>query len=69
MDDKPSFKITQRQKKFLGVRFASCACYGRLYMNDEGLAYVGRCPKCYTPYVVRIAEGGTSSRMFIAHCH
>lgn len=68
MSGKPSFKTTQKGKKFLGVRFADCSAYGRLYINDDGNAYVGRCPKCYTSFVVRVAEGGTSSRMFVANC-
>jgi len=63
-----SFKTTKLKKRFLGVRFASCNCYGRLYLNDEGAAYVGRCPKCYTPFSVRVGTGGTDSRMFVANC-
>lgn len=68
MPTKPSYKTTNKYKKFLGVRFASCNCYGRLYINDENSAYVGRCPKCYTSFAVRVGAGGTSSRMFIANC-
>lgn len=64
----PSFNSTRKNKKFLGVRFATCNCYGRLYINDEGTAYVGHCPRCYTPYVVRIGAGGSDQRMFIARC-
>lgn len=69
MPSKPSFKTTLRNKKFLGVRFASCRSYGRLYLNDDGTAYVGRCPKCYTSFAVRVGAGGTESRMFVANCH
>lgn len=43
-------------------------CYGRLYINNSGDAYVGHCPKCYRPYRIRVGEGGTSSRMFLAYC-
>ncbi len=68
MNSKPSFKTTLRERKFLGVQFVSCACYGRLYMNDEGTAYVGRCPRCNTAYQVRIGATGTSQRMFQARC-
>ena len=69
MSQQPSFKSTPKGKRFLGVRFASCACYGRLYLNDEGTAYVGRCPRCGHPYAVRVGPGGTDQRMFVAHCH
>lgn len=68
MSTQPSFRTTNKNKKFLGVRFVSCNCYGRLYINDAGVAYVGRCPKCYTSFAVRVGEGGTSSRMFMANC-
>ena len=68
MSQQHSTRSTLGNKKFLGVRFASCNCYGRLYMNDEGTAYVGNCPRCYTPFHVRIGTGGTSSRMFVARC-
>ncbi|MDQ8202567.1 hypothetical protein [Pelagicoccus sp. SDUM812003] len=68
MTQQHSTRRTLNGKKFLGVRFASCACYGRLYMNDAGTAYVGNCPRCNTPYQVRIGSNGTSSRMFIAQC-
>lgn len=68
MSQAPSFKTTKRGKKFLGVRFAKCMAYGRLYSNDEGSAYVGMCPKCGKTYHVRIGAEGTSKRMFIAYC-
>ena len=69
MANQPSYKSSLKGKKFLGVRFTSCQCYGRLYMNDEGTAYVGRCPRCGTPFHVRIGANGTSSRMFMAQCY
>jgi len=65
---KPSYKSAIKGKRFLGVRFVNCNCYGRLYLNDEGLAYVGRCPRCGAPFHVHIGENGTDSRLFIAHC-
>lgn len=68
MRPKPSFKKTQSHQKFLGVRFDNCHAYGRLYLNDAGDAYVGRCPRCGTPYHVWVGEGGTDSRMFLASC-
>jgi hypothetical protein len=63
-----SFKATQKGKRFLGVRYINCASYGRLYENDEKTAYVGSCPRCGKRYQVRIGEGGTDSRMFLASC-
>lgn len=55
-------------KRFLGVRFVNCACYGRLYLNDDGTVYVGSCPRCGKRYQARIGVQGTESRMFMASC-
>jgi hypothetical protein len=57
-----------QRRSFLGVYFERCGVYGRLYKNAEGTAYVGRCPRCGTPYVIRIGAEGTSSRFFKAVC-
>jgi len=55
-------------KPFLGVFFMSCNVYGRLYKNEEGTAYTGRCPRCGKIVNVPIGAGGTSSRFFRAFC-
>ncbi|MCL2306109.1 MAG: hypothetical protein FWC43_12265, partial [Planctomycetaceae bacterium] len=55
------------QKKYVGVRFHCCGLYVRIYVNKEGTAYEGRCPKCARPVRLRIGEGGTSNRFFDAY--
>ena len=55
-------------RRFLGVQFLNCRAYGRLYLNAEGTAYIGRCPRCGTPVRVPIGEQGTSQRFFTASC-
>jgi len=55
------------QKKYVGVRFNCCGIYVRIYVNKEGTAYEGRCPKCAKPVRLRIGEGGTSNRFFDAY--
>lgn len=49
---------------FLGVRFACCGVYTRVYRNRSQTAYEGRCPKCAKPVRVGIGSGGSSSRFF-----
>jgi hypothetical protein len=53
-------------KKFIGIMFECCNVYRRIYVNKNGTAYEGRCPKCYRTVKVKIGEGGTSSRFFTA---
>jgi phage FluMu protein Com len=55
-------------RRYLGVQFVKCRTYGRLYLNAEGTAYFGRCPRCGAPVRVPIGEHGTSQRFFIAVC-
>ena len=52
------------QKKFLGLKFTCCGVYSRVYVNRDGTAYEGRCPKCLKPVKLKIGEGGTDSRFF-----
>ncbi len=53
-------------RKFLGIQFDCCNVYRRIYINKEGNAYEGRCPKCYRSVKVLIGPGGTSGRFFKA---
>ncbi len=56
----------EEKKKFLGIMFKCCNVYGRIYVNKQGDAYTGRCPKCLRTIKVKIGEGGTDSRFFEA---
>ena len=61
---------TPREKssiRFLGVQFACCGVYARVYLNRERTAYVGHCPKCSRPVRVRIDPNGTQERFFTAY--
>ena len=54
----------ETKKKFLGLKFTCCGVYSRVYVNREGTAYEGRCPKCLKSVKLKIGEGGTDSRFF-----
>ena len=52
------------KKKFLGLKFTCCGAYSRVYINRDGTAYEGRCPKCLKHVRLAIGEGGTDNRFF-----
>lgn len=52
------------KKRFLSVYFNCCHVYNRVYLNRDGSAYTGRCPRCLAPVSARVGEGGTNQRMF-----
>jgi len=54
-------------RKFVGVKFNCCNVYVRIYVNKEGTAYEGRCPKCYRNVKFQIGSGGTDHRFFEAY--
>jgi hypothetical protein len=53
-------------RPFVGVRFACCEVYSRVYINRQATAYTGYCPRCLKKIELLIAPGGTDSRFFTA---
>ena len=54
-------------RRFLGIQFACCGVYARIYVNKEGTAYVGNCPKCTKRVELKIGPGGSESRFFTVY--
>jgi hypothetical protein len=53
------------ERKYLSVLFECCNIYRRIYLNREGTAYVGLCPKCgLRAHIVIDKDEGTDSRIF-----
>jgi len=55
------------RRKFLGIQFACCGTYARVYINRNGTAYEGNCPKCAKRVRLKIGPGGTDARFFTAY--
>lgn len=56
-----------QSRRFLGVQFACCGVYTRVYINKDQTAYVGNCPKCLKRVEMKIGPGGTDHRFFTVY--
>lgn len=51
-------------KRYLGIQFACCDVYSRVYANRSGTQYVGYCPRCAKRVAFRIGAEGSAARFF-----
>ena len=66
-DPTPASGGPEQVRRFLGIQFTCCSMYARIYVNKEGTAYVGNCPKCAKRVELKIGPGGTDSRFFTVY--
>lgn len=62
----PAGSASAKRRAFLGIHFRCCGVYARIYLNREGSAYQGRCPRCLRIVTIRVAPDGLSERFFTA---
>ena len=65
-DEQPDCR-PREGRRFLGIHFACCGVYARVYINRSETAYEGRCPRCCRPVRMEIGPQGTDSRFFTAY--
>ena len=53
------------RRPFVGVHFACCNVYLRIYRAADGKTYRGRCPRCGRRIEFVEAEGGEDTRNFV----
>jgi hypothetical protein len=66
-ENKSTGRDAHRTRQFVGVHFACCDVYSRIYINRQRTAYVGYCPRCTKRVELKIGPGGTDSRFFTAY--
>ncbi|MCK4858430.1 MAG: hypothetical protein KAT58_10705 [candidate division Zixibacteria bacterium] len=52
------------ERPYIGVIFKCCHIYSRVYLNKQGTAYVGRCPKCARQFRIKVSPHGSHDRFF-----
>jgi hypothetical protein len=67
VSEAPQAASDSAARPFVGIHFACCDVYTRVYINRDSTAYVGHCPRCARAVRLRIGPGGTSERFFTAY--
>ncbi len=53
-------------RPYIGMLFRCCHIYLRIYLNREGTAYTGACPRCAARVHIKAATGGSRARFWAA---
>lgn len=50
----------------INVHFKCCNVYTCIYLNRQGTAFFGHCPRCTRPLTIKVGPGGSKSRFWTA---
>lgn len=57
---------TVQRRPYIGIHFKCCNVYTRVYLNRDGTAYLGHCPRCTARITVNVSPTGKRSRFWTA---
>ena len=63
----PRHSAAEGVRPYVGIHFACCDVYSRVYRNREATAYQGHCPRCLKRIELKVAPGGTDARFFTSY--
>jgi hypothetical protein len=58
--------VEAARRRYVGIYFACCGVYSRVYVNASQMGYVGYCPRCCGRVELAIGPDGTTRRFFVA---
>ena len=65
-DAADSAPASAQRRPWLAVHWRCCHVYSRIYRNQAGTQYEGRCPRCQRSVRAQVGPDGTSARFFEA---
>ena len=51
-----------QQRRLVGIHFQCCSVYSRVYVNQQGTAYAGNCPRCGRKVILKMGRDETNAR-------
>lgn len=66
MTETPSGADRPPRRPTIGVKFTCCQVYAHIYLNKQGTAFAGHCPKCARPVRVLVGPGGSDAKIWEA---